>query len=90
MSSIPGVKLVEMDRHGKWSWCCGSGASVIKASLPDFSEWTAEERLSEAKRVSDDLATACPWCVDNLSKPGGDVTVHDLVTLVAQALDLKN
>ena len=41
------MKLVEMERIREYSWCCGAGGGVREA-YPEFSEWTAIERITEA------------------------------------------
>lgn len=71
LKSIPGVKLVEMDRIREYGWCCGAGGGV-RESNPEFAAWTAAERLSEAESTgAEALVTACPHCVQNLSGNGG-------------------
>ena len=90
IESIPGVKLVEMDRIREYSWCCGAGG-VCNEINPEFSEWTAGERVTEANSTgADAMVTACPWCEDNLGKAkdenGSSIRVYDIVDLVYQAL----
>ncbi len=66
LSSIPGVKLVEMERIKEFSWCCGAGAGV-KAALPDFALWSARERVEEAIATgATKLISCCPFCKRNL------------------------
>lgn len=66
LESIPGVRIVEMDRIKENAWCCGAGGGV-RVAYPDFAYWTAKERLEEAETTGADLlVTACPECVDNL------------------------
>ena len=48
LKSIPGLELVEMERIREYAWCCGAGGGVREA-YPDFSSWTARERIEEAK-----------------------------------------
>jgi Fe-S oxidoreductase len=90
LRSIPAVKLVEMERIREYSWCCGAGGGVREA-YPEFSHWTAGERIAEAKATgAEALVTACPWCernfldaMDTLEDP---MPVHDIVELVHRAL----
>jgi Fe-S oxidoreductase len=91
LKSIPGLKLVEMTRIKEYTWCCGAGGGVIDA-YPDFSEWTARERIEEAKDSgAEALVTACPWCIRNFRdavQAGGDtLPVYDVVELLAQAVE---
>jgi Fe-S oxidoreductase len=87
--SIPGVKLIEMERIKEFAWCCGAGGGV-KEAYPDFSNWTAMERIEEARSTgAEALVTACPWCERNFidgSSAGQQIKVYDLVELVQQAI----
>ena len=90
LRSIPGVELIEMERIREYSWCCGAGGGVREA-YPELSQWTASERITEAKSTdAEALITACPWCernfLDALKSPNGSMRVLDLIELVGQAL----
>ena len=90
LRSIPGVELVEMYRIKEYAWCCGSGGGVYEA-YPEFSSWTAAERVTEAKATgAGALVTACPWCernfIDAIKRTGEKMKVYDVVELVQQAL----
>jgi Fe-S oxidoreductase len=85
LKSIPGVELVEMERIREYSWCCGAGGGVREA-YPEFSNWTASERITEAKSTgAEALVTACPWCERNFLDAGG-MKILDIIELVQQAL----
>ena len=90
IESIPGVKLVEMERNRHGAFCCGSGAGVTHSAYPDFAEWTAGQRVTEARRAADTVVTACPRCVEifkrTAKKEGIDLTVYDLPVFVEKAL----
>jgi Fe-S oxidoreductase len=90
LRSIPGVELVEMYRIKEYAWCCGAGGGV-KEGYPDFSEWTARERVEEAKVTgAEAIVTACPWCEGNfrdvINGNGERIKVYDIVELVQQAI----
>ncbi|MBN1190332.1 MAG: (Fe-S)-binding protein [Dehalococcoidales bacterium] len=90
LKSIPGLRLVEMERIRERAWCCGAGGGVIDA-FPDFAMWTALERIREAKTTgAGAIVTACPWCKKNFSdaiKESGDsLRVYDIIELVEQAI----
>jgi Fe-S oxidoreductase len=90
LKSIPGIKLVEMERIREYSWCCGAGGGVSETK-PEYSEWTASERVTEANATgADALVTACPWCEANFSGVAGEdgkkIKVYDIAELVLQAL----
>jgi Fe-S oxidoreductase len=90
LKAIPGVELVEMERIREAAWCCGAGGGA-RESYPDFSAWTAGERIEEAESTgADALVTACGWCernfIDAVNARGGKLQVLDIVQLVEQAL----
>jgi heterodisulfide reductase subunit D len=90
LKRIPGLDLVEMERIREYSWCCGAGGGVREA-YPEFSYWTAAERITEAQATgAEALVTACPWCERNfLDALGGhedDMKVLDIIELVQQGL----
>jgi Fe-S oxidoreductase len=90
LRSIPGVELVEMERIREYSWCCGAGGGVREA-YPEFSMWTASERIAEAKATgAEALVSACPWCernfIDAISALGDTMQVYDVVELVQKAM----
>jgi Fe-S oxidoreductase len=90
IKSIPGVELVEMYRIKEYAWCCGAGGGVREA-YPDFSSWTARERIKEAQTTgATAIVTACPWCernfIDALNESGDSLKVYDIVELVSQAM----
>ena len=79
-----------MDRNREAAWCCGAGGGVREA-YPEFSAWTAGERIEEAKVTgADAIVTACPGCeqnfIDAVAADGAKMKVFDVVELVAQAL----
>ena len=90
LEAIPGVNLVEMERIREYSWCCGAGGGCNESN-PEFSAWTAGERITEANSTgADAMVTACPWCKDNFDKAvdedGNGIDVVDIIDLVAKAL----
>jgi Fe-S oxidoreductase len=90
LKSIPGLKLVEMDRTREYSWCCGSGGGV-KETNPEFAIWTAKERIEEAESTgAKAVVTACPWCEKNfndaLKENGNTLEVLDVVELLERAI----
>jgi Fe-S oxidoreductase len=90
IKSIPGVKLIEMERIKEYAWCCGAGGGVTESN-PDFAEWTATERIFEATTTgAEAIVTACPWCEMTLSQAIDEnesgLKVYDIVELVAKAL----
>jgi len=90
LKSIPGLKLVEMDRIKEYAWCCGAGGGV-KETNPDFAVWTAAERIAEAESTgAGAIVTACPGCERNLKdavrENGSTLRVYDIVELLEKAI----
>ena len=90
LNAIPGIKLVEMERIKEAAWCCGAGGGCREA-YPDYSQWTAGERIEEAESTgAEALVTACPWCeknfTDSVRHTGRKLKVFDVLELVEQAL----
>jgi Fe-S oxidoreductase len=89
LRSIPGMKLTEMPRIKEYAWCCGSGGGVREYN-PEFSLWTAKERVKEAESTgAQAIVTACPGCEKNFSETikesGGGFELYDVVELIEQA-----
>lgn len=90
LKSIPGLKLVEMERIREYAWCCGAGGGV-RESYPEFSAWTAKERVEEAKSTgAEAVVTACAHCernfLDSVNENGEKLKIYDIVELVQQAI----
>jgi Fe-S oxidoreductase len=90
LRSVPGLKLVEMDRIKEYAWCCGAGGGV-KETNPDFAAWTAGERIAEAESTgAEAIVTACPGCErsfkDAIKAKGSSLKVYDVVELLEKAV----
>ena len=90
LKSIPGLKLVEMDRIKEYAWCCGAGGGVSESN-PEFARWTAMERIAEAESTgAEAIVTACPWCLksfnDAVKASGSGLKVYDVVELLEKSV----
>jgi Fe-S oxidoreductase len=90
LRSIPGLKLIEMDRIREYAWCCGAGGGV-KETNPEFAAWTAEERIDEAESTgANAIVTACPGCErnfnDTVKENRHKIKVYDVVELLEKAI----
>ena len=90
LKSIPGLRLVEMERIKEYSWCCGAGGGVRDTDL-DFAMRTASERIAEAESTgAEAIVTACPWCkrnfIDAINRNGSRLKVYDIVELLEKAI----
>ena len=68
----------------------GAGGGAREA-YPDFSNWTATERLEEAKTTgAEAIVSACGWCernfLDAIQTGSERMKVFDIVELVQQAI----
>jgi len=89
LERIANIELVEMPRNKRFSWCCGSGSGVVALGFPEFTNWTAKQRLLEAESTgAETLVTSCYSCYDNFmvaKSKEKDITIEirDLLELVA-------
>jgi heterodisulfide reductase subunit D len=92
LRSIPGITLKEMERSGKWAYCCGSGAQITAACYPEFSTAVSLERLSEAKKAAETVVTACNSCFYQMQRSAKqknmELKVRDISNLAAEAMGL--
>jgi Fe-S oxidoreductase len=63
----------------------------VREAYPEFSKWTALERITEARAAgAQALVSACPWCernfMDALAGTRDGMQVLDVVDLVQRAL----
>lgn len=92
IESIPGLKLIEMERHHQKSFCCGAGGGRM---------WMEEHigtrinqmRTDQAIAIKAELiGTACPYCLtmlfDGIKEKGKEETMgtYDLCELVCQSM----
>ncbi len=68
-------------RSGKRNRCCGGPDELI---FPDLSEKISNDRYAELEAIgADEIVTACPICLSNLSKKG---KVSDISGLLLEAM----
>lgn len=89
LESIPGLKLVEMERNRDEARCCGAGGGV-KTAFPDLAQKISSMRVEDAERTGADiLATSCPFCYQSLKasieSKGSKLRMMDIMELVAAA-----
>jgi Fe-S oxidoreductase len=90
LRSIPGLKLIEMQRVKEYAWCCGAGGGVAESN-PEFAAFTAGERIREAENTgAEAMATACPGCETSFGKSinenGSKLKVYDVIELLHAAV----
>lgn len=93
LNGIPGLELREMERYGKWAYCCGAGAKISLNCYPDFAAAIGRERVLEAKQVADHVVTACPVCFSQLrnaaKRENIEMEVCELSLVVAEAMGIE-
>jgi heterodisulfide reductase subunit D len=90
LEAIPGIELVEMETIREAALCCGSGGGV-RSYDPDLSKQIGADRIRQALETGADvIATACPFCVNNLEAgarlEASSIGVADIVDLIAERL----
>ena len=95
LGAIPGVELVEMDAHGRQTFCCGAGGGRMWMEETRGTRVNAARTLQVLDTGASTVATACPFCMvmlrDGLTDAGrgeGEdaVTAQDISELLAAAI----
>jgi Fe-S oxidoreductase len=94
LGAVPGLELVEMENHGRQTFCCGAGGGRM------WMEETRGTRINESRTAqalatgAGTVATECPFCMtmmkDGLeaadANVGGTVKAIDIAELLAESL----
>lgn len=89
LGSIPGVKLVEMDRNHKFSFCCGAGGGRMWMERLRGQRVYAIRTEQALDKNPEQIATACPFCMTHFEDGlifcdvVGKVKVLDIAEIVA-------
>jgi Fe-S oxidoreductase len=93
LRSLPGLKLVEMERSRDRSFCCGGGDIILWHEIEQEEMRMAEKRIQMAKETGANvIVTACPFCLihfEDAIKTGGfenEMKVVDLMELLITTL----
>ncbi|BCF90381.1 MULTISPECIES: (Fe-S)-binding protein [Paraburkholderia] len=83
-----GIKVVEMERHGKRGRCCGGGGGAPLTDIPG-KQRIPDIRIADARSIGADVvAVGCPNCTAMLEGVVGPrPEVLDVAELVAAALE---
>jgi Fe-S oxidoreductase len=90
LEAVPGVRTVELPRHGRRGLCCGAGGARMWME-ERIGKRINQERADEAAATgADTVAVACPYCLimlDDGAKGRGDATaVLDIAQLIERSL----
>ena len=93
LSSIPGIRLVEMERNRDRSFCCGGGDVNLWYDIKEEEIRMGEKRVAMAAEAGATvIVTACPFCLlnfdDAIKTSGleGKIEVVDLMELLISVL----
>ncbi len=86
-----GVDLVEMDRHGRNTFCCGAGGGRMWMEETRGTRINAERTRQAIATGADTLATACPFCMvmlrdglaDSKDERAASMAMRDISELLA-------
>jgi len=94
LKSIPGLKLIELDRNREKSFCCGAGGGKIwmEEEAPRVN-WNRFEEVESKK--PDTLAVACYFCdtmFEDAAKQAGneDIQIKDLSVILRESVEVDN
>jgi len=94
LRSIPGLRVVEMERSKSRSFCCGGGDIVLWHEIEQEDIRMAEKRVQMAREAGANvMVTACPFCFihfeDAIKTCGleNDMKVVDLMELFISTLE---
>ena len=90
IKAIPGAELVEMETNRDAAMCCGAGGGLRSYDV-ELSKKMAADRVQSAIEVDAEIiATACPFCENNLEAGAKQIDrsirVVDVVDLLAESL----
>lgn len=93
LRSVPGVKVVEMPRHERQSFCCGAGGGRMWLE-EHLGTRINQNRVKEAVETgATTIASNCPFCLtmlrDGLGELGVEgVQTRDIVEILADSLNV--
>ena len=94
LGSVPGLELVEMDKNGKNTFCCGAGGGRMWMEETRGTRINASRTDQALSTGAGTVATECPFCMtmmkDGLEaadgNAGGEVRAIDIAELLAESL----
>jgi Fe-S oxidoreductase len=92
LNVLPGVRLDEMERHGKETFCCGAGGGRMWMEEDRGTRINIERTRQALETGAGTVATACPFCLvmlrDGLADAGqraAGVQARDIAELLAES-----
>ncbi len=90
LAAVPGVRSIEMPRHGSRALCCGAGGARMWME-ERLGKRIEQERTDEAASTgADTLAVACPYCLimldDGVRSRGDQTSVLDIAQILERSV----
>jgi Fe-S oxidoreductase len=93
LGAVPGLELVEMEKSGRQTFCCGAGGGRMWMEEKRGTRINAERTRQALATGADAVATACPFClvmmrdgVADAGTRGEGVAVQDIAEILAAGL----
>jgi Fe-S oxidoreductase len=93
LGAVPGLELVEMEKNGRGTFCCGAGGGRMWMEEKRGTRINAERTRQALATGADSVATACPFClvmmrdgVADAGARGEGVAVQDIAEILAAGL----
>ena len=87
LRSIPGVKVIEFDRHGLNSRCCGSGGAARKVYHENAIKMGRQTIDEAVAKKADRLILSCPACYakvnESMEGHHNQIRITDIMELVS-------
>jgi len=90
LGAVPGLDLLEMERHGRGSFCCGAGGGRMWMEETRGTRINAERARQALATGAEAVAVGCPFCLTMLGDglaaeqgSAGGVTTIDLAEILA-------
>jgi Fe-S oxidoreductase len=97
LNAVPGIDIVEMDRNGRQTFCCGAGGGRMWMEEKRGTRINAERTRQALETGAEVVATACPFCmtmmrdgVADAGERGAGVVVQDISEILAAGLPLSD
>jgi Fe-S oxidoreductase len=75
LGAVPGIELIEMERHGRQSFCCGAGGGRMWMEEARGTRINAERARQAVATGAQAVAVGCPFCMTMLGDGlAGDAT----------------
>jgi Fe-S oxidoreductase len=93
VNAVPGVEMIEMEKSGRDTFCCGAGGGRMWMEEQRGTRINAERTSQALATGAETVATACPFClvmlrdgVADAGSRGEGVAVQDIAEILAAAL----